>query len=184
MSLATAWNSGPVPLFLPALAVWAVLSVVLSAPTARALDTSRLVAFLVLASLGLTLTATLTPTSEAVAGEVLRGGTCSLRQMGLPSLSQLLRPNDVSLNVLLFVPLGFALGLLPLARRSIILIVLAFAVPLMIETLQLVLVGLGRGCESGDVINNMLGLAIGLGIAIGMRAVYAWWRSASGASAG
>ncbi len=80
-------------------------------------------------------------------------------------------------------PLGFALGLLPLARRSIIIIGLAFAVPLLIETLQLVLVDLGRGCESADVINNMLGLAVGLTIAVGMRALYAWWRSASGPTA-
>ena len=183
MSLATSWNSGPVPLFLPALAIWALVSVVLSGRTARALGTSRLVAFLVLVSLGFTLTATLTPTSEAVVGEVGPGGGCDLRQLGLPPLSQLLRPNDVSLNVILFVPLGFALGLLPLARRSIIIIGLAFAVPLLIETLQLVLVDLGRGCESADVINNMLGLAVGLTIAVGMRALYAWWRSASGPTA-
>ena len=166
MSLLSAWFSGPVPLFLPGFALWSLASIAISGRTARALDTSRPVALLLLVSLGFGLSATLSPTGEAMAGEALSGGTCDLTQMGLPPLSMLTRPNDVVLNIILFVPLGIALGLLPAVRRTFIIIALAFAVPLLIETLQLLLVDLGRGCESADVINNMLGIAVGIGMAV------------------
>ncbi len=174
MSLVTTWFSGPVPLFLPGFLLWTLVSVVLSSRAARALDTSRPVALLLLVSLGFGLSATLSPTGEAFAGEALAGGTCDLRQLGLPPLSQLTRPNDVVLNIILFVPMGIALGLLPRSRRTMVVIAAAFTVPLVIETLQLVLVDLGRGCESADVINNMLGVAVGIGIAVAARLVHAW----------
>ena len=83
--------------------------------------------------------------------------------------------NDTSLNVALFVPLGSALGVLA-NRRAVLLIPLAAALPLVIEAIQLWAGGLGRGCQSADVADNLLGL--GLGLSIGL----AWTLAARGLS--
>ena len=70
-------------------------------------------------------------------------------------------------NVVLFVPLGIALGLLPRGNRTYPLVAVAFAFPLIIETTQLLLPALERGCQSADVVDNLAGLLLGLVAGIG-----------------
>lgn len=150
-----------------------LLALALGGRVGRALRTTVGVGSLLIAAVGLIVSATLTPlrgTLEVAAGP----GACDLSRTALIPLSQLLSVNDASLNVLLFVPLGVAIGLIPPSRRRWIVILLAVTLPVAIEWSQLVFTDLLRGCESGDVIDNLTGLFVGwIGIAIA-RSVARW----------
>ncbi len=150
-----------VPLFLPGVIVWVLLSAFLAPTVARLLGAHRVPVFLVLISFGFVVMATLTPTASFVSGADPSAG-CDLSRLGIPPLSELTTVNDTLRNVLLFIPLGFTLGLLPRTRATLWLILLAYLLPAIIEALQLVLTPLQRGCQSADVIDNALGLTIGL----------------------
>ena len=83
--------------------------------------------------------------------------------MGLAPLSEYLHLGGAtSLNVILFVPLGLAIGLLGRSPVTAWLLVGALASPVVIETIQSLAPMLGRGCQSRDVVDNLLGLGIGL----------------------
>ena len=86
----------------------------------------------------------------------------SLRPIGF---DQLVSISDRSLNVLLFIPAGIALGLLPRSRAKAVAIGIAALAPLAIELTQAVATDLGRACEAIDVVDNLAGLAIGLVLA-------------------
>jgi glycopeptide antibiotics resistance protein len=90
------------------------------------------------------------------------GGTCDLSRMGLAPLHELLHIDDTSLNILMFIPFGTAVGLLGRSRQMAVLIVVAIALPFVIELTQLLVPALERGCQSADVIDNLTGLALGL----------------------
>lgn len=152
---------------IPWLVPGAVLSVVagfLAAPTvARALATRRAVAILLVFSVGLVLSATLTPLRDALAvGFIPEARPCDLSRMTVAPMAELLRINDTSLNVVLFVPLGIAIGLLPMSIARFAVQLAAIVLPIGIETAQLLLPILHRGCQSADVVDNLMGLTIGL----------------------
>lgn len=67
---------------------------------------------------------------------------------------------------MLFVPLGLAVGLLGRSPATTRVLVAAFALPLAVEAIQSLLPMLGRGCQSRDVVDNLLGL--GIGVALGV----------------
>jgi glycopeptide antibiotics resistance protein len=69
----------------------------------------------------------------------------------------------VVLNIVLFIPLGFVLGLR--TGRWITAVGIAFAVSVAVETLQ-ALLPLGRTANVDDVILNTLGGAVGAGVAL------------------
>jgi glycopeptide antibiotics resistance protein len=151
-----------VPLFLPAFLVAVVAAVVLTPTVAPMLASRRRTTFLLILSIGLIGTATLTPLQSALEGLVTYPGTCDLRRFGLSDLifgGQ--RLNDARLNVLLFIPLGVAIGLLHPLRRKLVLFAIAALSPIVIELMQLLAVKLGRGCQLADVVDNLIGLAIG-----------------------
>ena len=75
--------------------------------------------------------------------------------------------------MLLFIPLGVAIGLVPGSRRKAVLTGLAVLLPIAIESAQLLLPILGRGCQSGDVFDNLTGLLLGWLIGTGARLSYA-----------
>ena len=133
-----------------------------SAPAlARRLASTRAVAWLLVLAIGLIVSATLTPLG-GVLGADGEGAGCDLRRLTPPSF-EALWGHDVWLNILLFVPLGFAIALVPLpARRR--LIVAGALFPIGIEALQLVAPALGRGCQSADVVDNVIGLGVGLAL--------------------
>jgi glycopeptide antibiotics resistance protein len=114
-------------------------------------------------SLGIILSATLTPLNGVIDVGGVGAGSCDFSRIGLAPLRELRRLDDTSLNVLLFVPLGISLAFLPRTRRTALLITAAIALPFAIETIQLLLALLDRGCQSADVIDNLTGLAIGFG---------------------
>jgi glycopeptide antibiotics resistance protein len=87
---------------------------------------------------------------------------CDLTRMGLASPADVLKFYDAGMNILLFIPLGFALGLAPRSPRKAALVGGAIALPFAIEAMQLLVPRLDRACESADVFDNLTGLAIGL----------------------
>ena len=134
---------------------------------ARILRARPAVAWLLLVSLGTIVAATLTPQLDALARGAQSSGRCDLGRLSLAPLSMYLRPNETSANVALFVPLGVALGLLPRGPRTYVCVAAALALPLVIETTQLLLPALQRGCQSADVVDNLAGLLLGLVIGVG-----------------
>lgn len=144
------------------------LSVLLNRRTALALGSSRAVALLLTTGLGAVLVVTLTPSPDA--GFWGRSRTAAF-ELVLPTPAQLLAVNEVSLNVLLFVPLALAAALLPRGRRRAVLGV--WLLPFTVEGMQYALPALGRsGFLLGDVIANLIGAAAGT--VLGLVARWLW----------
>ena len=156
------------PWLLPGLLASMVVGVAVSGWLGQRIGTGRAGAWALFVGFGLVVAATLTPLRDGLElGTSI--GTCDFSRVGLASLDQLLHIGDTSLNVLLFMPLGFALGLIPRSRRRNVLVVLAILSPFAIETTQLLVPVLGRGCQSADVFDNLSGLVIGGVIGVGAR---------------
>jgi hypothetical protein len=149
-----------VPLFPLVLGLFLVACALAAPAVGRWLGARGAVAFVLLASLALVITATLLPTADAMTG-VASDGTCDLTRLGFPTVSEVRGDSQTRLNLLLFLPLGVSISLLPLGFRSVMIAAGAVALPFVIEGLQLTVHVLGRGCQSADVIDNLTGLAIG-----------------------
>ena len=150
------------PLFLPALAVAALLGLVMSRWLAARLGCSPLHAWILVVSLGIVLAATLTPLRAALDEGPTGPKPCDLSRLWFAPLDVYLRPGDIPGNVLMFIPLGLFLGLLPASRGRGPLIVGALLLPVAIEATQLAATALDRACQSGDVVDNLAGLIAGL----------------------
>lgn len=155
--------------FIPGVAVSLALTLLLGRRLGSWLGTSPLAGASLIFAAGIVLSATVTPSHDALAHGFVGGGTCDLTRWGLPTSNQLRWPGEITLNILLFVPLGFAIGLLPSVRARPWIVALGYALPFAIEALQLVVLQLGRECQSGDVIDNAAGLTLGLFAASVMR---------------
>jgi glycopeptide antibiotics resistance protein len=160
-----------VPLSLVALTCAAIIALFLSPAVAIRLGTGRWVALLLLLAIGLVVSATLMPTSSALAG-VASDGRCSFGRAMLPSFARLTSVNVTSLNVLLFVPLGLSIALLPRTRAAVVVAAGAIASPFVVEAVQLSVPALGRNCVLADIVNNLLGLVVGFGLGSVARALY------------
>ena len=160
---------GVLPWLLPGLALSAVIGLAVGRRVARAIRSTPLLGWALVVSFGLVVSATLTPLRAGLDLGTTGVGTCDLSRMGLAPIQELFRISDTSLNVLLFIPLGLTLGLVPGSRRRNILAVIAILSPFAIEAGQLVLPVLGRGCQSADVFDNLTGLLIGAVIGAGAR---------------
>ena len=153
----------PLPWLVPGIALAGVVSVVASGRVGRWLGVRRTVGGGLILGLGMILAGTLTPMRSALDHGTVGSAKCDLTRMGLASPADLLEFYDAGLNILLFIPLGFAIGLAPRSRRKAALVVGAVALPFAIEATQLLVPWLDRACESADVFDNLTGLAIGLG---------------------
>ena len=155
--------------FWPGLIVSIAVGIAFGRRVGRALGTSSILATGLILAAGLIASATLTPSREALMQGAVGTGRCELSRLGPAAVGELLRFGDPTFNVLLFVPLGLAIGLIPASRWKLVLGVGAFVLPFAIETIQLLATGLGRGCQSSDVADNLTGLVIGLvmGIVVG-----------------
>jgi glycopeptide antibiotics resistance protein len=151
------------PWLLPGVAISVVVSIAVSGAVGRALGVRRAVAWVMVLSLGIIMAATLTPQWEALAFGARGSSSCDLSRLGLAPLGELLEPSEASLNALMFIPLGAMIGLVPRSRRKAAVVIAAIALPFAIETTQLLVPALDRACESADVVDNLTGLAIGLG---------------------
>ena len=148
-------------------AVWAVLvagavAVLAARPLGDWLESSPLVGALLVFGLGIVMAVTLTPVNPQ--------GTSSWRSMGsgAPLVPDWV-VSDRFANLLLFVPLGLAVGLVgrPGARRW--LVAGALLLPFAVEGLQAVATVLNRGPQWQDVLDNVLGVLAGLAIAWAIR---------------
>ncbi len=160
------------PWFRAAMLVTFGVSLLASRPLARVLRAHPLLGWWLIMSVGLVASATLTPLGEAIEFGARGSGTCDFGRLGLAPLHQLRTLNDTSLNVLLVVPLGTAVGLLRRSRAKWIVLGLAITLPFAIEAIQLLATVLDRACQSADVSDNLTGLALGvcLGSGIGVLA--------------
>jgi glycopeptide antibiotics resistance protein len=150
------------PWFLPGVVISIVVSIAASGALGRALGVRRAVAWAIVISLGIIAAATLTPQSEALAFGARGSSSCDLSRLRLAPLRELLRLSDSGGNILMFIPLGATIGLVPRSRRKAAIVIVAIALPFGIETIQLLAPALDRACESADVIDNLTGLVIGL----------------------
>jgi len=148
--------------FAPGLVVTVIVALAVCGRIARALGTRPLIAWLLAFSAGMIIAATLSPIPIGPEQSPNGVGTCDLSRFGPAPIAELGALNDTSLNVLLFIPLGVAIGLLPDGRSKILLGASAVALPFVIETIQLVATSLHRGCQSADIADNLVGLLLGL----------------------
>ncbi|MBA2632971.1 MAG: VanZ family protein [Chloroflexi bacterium] len=146
-----------VPWFWPGILVSAVAALHLAGLVSRAFGVRPAVAGALIFTLGVILSATLTPLRDAVEFGLLGTGTCDLSRFGLAPLSEISHVNDTSLNILLFIPLGIVTAFLPPGKMVVV-----GLLPLAIEAIQLFAPALARGCQSADVVDNATGLVLGL----------------------
>lgn len=158
------------PWLVPGIAVTLVVSILASDAMGRWLRMRQSISWGLLFSLGVILSATLSPLngSEVVNPEAAR--TCDFARTWPASVSDVLQGNDVAINIVMFLPLGCAIGIAPLSGRKVLVLVAAIALPIAIEGAQLLVAQLGRACQSADVVDNLTGLVIGLvgGTVIGL----------------
>lgn len=151
-----------IPWLLPGLAASLVMAYLLSGPVRRTFRSGRFLSWTLIVSLGMILSATLTPSREAIDSGAAGARICDFSRIGLAQVQEYFQFGDTSLNVLLFFPFGAAIGLLPRSRRKTAIVVGAIALPFAIEATQLLVARLDRACESADVVDNLSGLMIGL----------------------
>jgi glycopeptide antibiotics resistance protein len=151
-----------VPWFWPGVLLSTVLGVAIATRLGRALGIPATLAGALVVTTGIIIAATLTPLRTALDSGAVGTGTCDFSRLGLAPLADLASRNDTSLNILLFIPLGAAIGLIGRSRVTAALTLAAIALPFAIETIQLLAPILARGCQSADVIDNLSGLTIGL----------------------
>jgi glycopeptide antibiotics resistance protein len=149
------------PWFLPGFAASVVVGYLVRHRAARFLGASPILGWAVVVSLGIVASATLTPLHERTFAGGAQAAGCDFSRVGLTSLEDILELGDTFLNILLFIPLGAALALLPRSRRKAWLMVSALVLPVAIETTQLIATPLDRACQSADVVDNVSGLLIG-----------------------
>ncbi len=148
------------PWLWPALALAVSISLVLFRPLARALHAPRAVAFLILLGLGGIVALTLTPREDAFS--LFNVQDCFVRWVPPIGVGRVLNLGERGLNVLLFLPLGLGLGLLPRSRAKLALVAGALALPFVVEGVQYLAPALDRSCSTVDLVDNLTGLLVGL----------------------
>jgi len=161
------------PWLIPGVVVALVIGVLAGARVGGRLGFHPMLGALLLFSLGVILAGTLTPlAAEEVLPPEARA-TCDLSRTWLATPIDLASRDDVLLNILLFMPFGFAIGSIPWSWRKVVVTIAAIGLPFLIEGIQLTALSLGRGCQSADVIDNLTGLVIGFCAGTPI----SWWTS-------
>jgi hypothetical protein len=155
------WFASRLPWLLPGIGVALVVAIFFNGPVARWLGTRRIVAGALIVSTGAILSGTVTPVSRGEGPARQAVGACDLSRIRLVHFDELTRYSDEFINILLFIPLGFLIALVPRSPHRTALLIGAFALSFAIEATQLVVLPLRRGCESADVVDNLTGLALG-----------------------
>lgn len=170
------WRATP---WAPAgLAVTVVVALVVARPVGRWLHTSAVGTLLWVLVLGGVLTLTATPGLSYFTAR-----SCALGLVSPLPPRELFALGEESLNVWMFVPLAL-LATLPRSRRALrVALGVTFALPVVLEGLQWSLPAMGRACQSSDIVNNLTGVVIGVGVGVVVRIGYSRWRSRSGSPA-
>jgi hypothetical protein len=149
------------PWFPVGFAISVVIGYLVRQRAARFLEASPVLVCAVVVSLGIVASATLTPLHEGAFEGGAQTAGCDFSRVGLAPTVEIFELGDTFLNILLFIPLGAALALLPRSHRKAWLMAGALALPIVIETAQLIATPLDRACQSADVVDNVSGLLIG-----------------------
>jgi hypothetical protein len=160
-------------LFPPGVAISALVSILIGRSTARRLACGRAVGYALVFWVGVILSATMTPSIDGIDDPDRVMAWCDLSRIGPPPIDQLGTLDDVSLNVLLFVPLGAVVSAVGRHRWKALLG--SVALPFLIEGVQFFGAPIGRECQSADVFDNLTGLlagyAVGTAVILGRRAL-------------
>lgn len=148
--------------FIPGLLVACLIAMVIGPDVARLLRVRPAFAVLLVVALGAVLSATMTPSRDALLGLPGKAGGCDLSRLWAAPWAEASLINESSLNVLLFIPLGVLIGLLPPSPLRLPVVVAAAILPVAIELFQFAAAPLGRACQGADVIDNLTGLIVGL----------------------
>jgi glycopeptide antibiotics resistance protein len=148
-------------------AVVLIITIIIHRWVGYKLQISQLIAFALLLSIGIILSITMTPYQGLL--DFSASSVCSTSVHALVRLSTLKYSNGRSLNVLLFLPLGFCCLLARRRSVAVALFVGAFFFPFAIEGMQYLLPMLGRRCDVTDVIDNLSGLFLGGAIGLVVR---------------
>lgn len=151
-----------IPWLLPGIVISLAVAFVLDGPIERYFRTGPLLSWALVVSLGIIISATLTPSRDAIDAGASGLRVCDFSRVELAPIREVLLFGDTGLNVLLFIPLGATIGLMPRSRHKVALIAAAVALPFAIELTQALVRSLDRACQSADVVDNLTGLAIGL----------------------
>lgn len=89
-----------------------------------------------------------------------------------PSRSDLTEPTDISMNILLLLPVGVLLTWLRPFVAVLAFAFIALITPFAVEYAQYALPNLARTCSFYDIATNELGLIIGIAIGLVVRAVW------------
>ena len=158
-----------IPWLLPGLVISLAVAFVLDGPIERYFRTGPVLSWALVVSLGIIISATLTPSRDAIDSGAAGMRVCDFSRVELAPIREILLFGDTGLNVLLFIPLGATIGLMPRSRHKAVVIAAAVALPFAIEATQALVRSLDRACQSADVVDNLTGLAIGLvgGLVVG-----------------
>jgi VanZ like family len=132
----------------------------------RRVGGGRVAGTLFVFAVGGIVSATLTPSREALRFGALGSGTCDLARIQLVSLDEMLSFGDAGFNVFLYVPLGIALGLLPGRWPSLGWLAAGALLSPGVELTQLIFRSLDRACQASDMLNNETGLLFGIAIGL------------------
>ena len=158
------WYFSVLPWLVQGVALALVVSIVATGRLARWFSVPRVVAWVLIMSTGVILAATMTPLGRGLEykPEPHWARSCDFSRIGPASIADLVGPTDALGNILMFIPLGFAIALAAWSSRKAAVLAGAFALPFLIEATQLVVTPLGRSCQSADVTDNLTGLVLGL----------------------
>jgi hypothetical protein len=149
------------PWFLPGVLISALVSIATGRVMAEKLSIRRALGHALVFWVGVILSATMLPSISGLNDPDRRMAWCDLSRIGPPPIDQLATVNDVSLNVILFVPLGIVVGAMTKNQGKAL--VWAAALPFLIEGVQFFGAPIGRECQSADVFDNLIGLFLGYG---------------------
>ena len=150
------------PLLLPVFLAGLFIAVACGRLLAPRLRCPWWVAVALVASLTLVIAVTLTP--QSISEDVIDAG-----EISWPFTWILALLDERTLNVLLFVPLGFTTALIG-SRVLWFAVVGVLAVPWAVEGIQYLVTWLSRDAQWQDVVDNTVGAVIGLGIGLVVRA--------------
>ncbi len=162
LAAALLWYPSRLPWLLPMLILTCVVARTAGERTADWLGVPRAIAWMALGSTGVILAGTVTPLSQAFRSAPQGTLSCDLSRVGPAGWAVLSGPSDALFNIVMFVPLGFALALAPASIRKSAVVGGALLLPVAIEAVQSMVPPLGRGCQSADVADNLTGLLLGL----------------------
>ncbi|MFI6843177.1 VanZ family protein [Kitasatospora sp. NPDC050467] len=154
---------GTMPMFWPGLLCSLVPAALLNRPVGRLLRAHWAVAFVLLLALGGLVTLSLLPDTQGPFWEYSRFAVrhCTLDGVRLRPPGEWLTSRQADLDVLVFLPIGFAAALAGTKPRVVAVLVAAAALPFGVEAAQYAVPALGRACDLQDVCDNLLGLALG-----------------------